>query len=446
MTATHIEIRGARQNNLKNVSLDLPLGRLIVVTGLSGSGKSSLALDTLYAEGQRRYIESLSTYARQFLERLPRPDVDAIRNIPPAIAIVQYNPVKTSRSTVGTATEVYDYLRLLWAKVGTTWCRDCDRPVQADSPSAAAARALRSHEGARAYVVFPLVGADEARLGKLPAQGFLRLLVGGQVLRVPESGGELEALSRDLAKAQNPAVVVDRLEISGNGRSRLAEAIETAFGEGGGIAEVRVVDGPAMRFALERRCGGCDRMFEPPTTKLFSFNSPFGACPACKGFGNILTYDEKLIVPDPDLSLARGAIDPFMKPSLRHWQRRLMTAAKTARIDVKKPWVRLNRKERDWVLRGERTRSGRVRRGGFRGVLALQASRSRLSLSLQIAGSVRGMRGWKAPARGVRGPGGRTRHRLARAHDGPGGVGFLLPPLARFAGRGRRRGGAEADP
>jgi excinuclease ABC subunit A len=372
MSVTHIEIRGARQNNLKNIHMDLPLGRLIVVTGLSGSGKSSLALDTLYAEGQRRYIESLSTYARQFLERLAKPDVDAIRNIPPAIAIAQYNPVKTSRSTVGTATEAYDYLRLLWAKVGTSWCPDCDRPVQPVSPSTAAARSVASHAGKRAYVVFPLAGTGSAAsLENLPARGFLRLLAGGRVLRLPENGLEMEAVARELAKARDPAVIVDRLELSEANRSRVAEAIETGYREGGGIAELRVVDGPAMRFLRDRRCIGCDRFFEAPTTKLFSFNSPFGACPACKGFGNRLTYDEKLIVPDPELSLARGAIDPFTKPSLRHWQRRLMTAARAARVDVKKPWASLNRKQRDWALQGERTKSGKVKRGGFRGALGL---------------------------------------------------------------------------
>ncbi|MDP3937475.1 MAG: excinuclease ABC subunit UvrA, partial [Deltaproteobacteria bacterium] len=371
MTAKAIEVRGARQNNLKDLDIDLPLERLIVVTGLSGSGKSSLALDTLYAEGQRRYIESLSTYARQFLVRLPKPDVDSIRNIPPAIAIVQHNPAKNSRSTVGTSTEVYDYLRLLWAKVGTVWCAECDRAVRAMSPSPAALQIVGEHTGGRAYVVFPVGKASIDQLKELPARGFTRFLAGGKMLRLPDSAEDAEALWRKLARARDGAVVVDRLAISEESRGRLAEALETAFAEGNGVAEVRLVDGPTLRFVNDLRCTGCHRAFEAPTPKLFSFNSPHGACPTCRGFGNTLDYDELLIVPDSGRSLAQGAIDPFTKPSLAHWQRRMLAAAKGAKVKVDLPWRSLTKREREWVMRGERTRSGQVKRGGFGGALGL---------------------------------------------------------------------------
>ncbi len=407
MPATQIEIRGARQNNLKNVSLDLPLERFIVVTGLSGSGKSSLALDTLFAEGQRRYIESLSTYARQFLDRMPKPDVDAIRNIPPAIAIVQRNPVKTSRSTVGTATEVYDFMRLLWAKVGEIVCPDCGRRVEAVSSSEASAQAVAAHPGARAYVVFPLPGAGAEVLAELPARGFVRALAGGRPFRLggdaegepahalsesalasrgtalsesalasrgtalSESALASQGTSGDVAPPDDFAVIVDRLALTEEGRGRLAEAIETAYREGNGLAEVRVVDGGTLRFVHDLRCAGCRRSFEEPVPRLFSFNNPFGACPDCKGFGNILAYDENLIVPNPALSLSRGAIDPFTKPSLKHWQKRLLAAAKPAGVDVARPWSKLAAKDRAWVLEGDRTRTGKTRRGGYPGAFGL---------------------------------------------------------------------------
>ncbi len=371
MPATQIEIRGARQNNLKNVSLDLPLERFILITGLSGSGKSSLALDTLFAEGQRRYIESLSTYARQFLDRMPKPDVDAIRHIPPAIAIVQRNPVKTSRSTVGTATEVYDFMRLLWAKVGEIVCPGCERRVEAVSPSEAAAAAVASHTGARAYVVFPLPGAKAADLAELPARGFVRVLAGGRALRLAKGASDEPALAPDAEPPSDLAVIVDRLALSEADRGRLAEAIETAYREGRGLAEVRIVDGATLRFVHDLRCTVCERVFEEPSPRLFSFNNPFGACPACKGFGNILAYDEKLIVPSPALSLARGAIDPFTKPSLRHWQKRLLAAAKSSGVDATRPWSALAANDRAWVLEGDRTRTGRTRRGGYPGALGL---------------------------------------------------------------------------
>jgi excinuclease ABC subunit A len=326
---------------------------------------------------------------------MPKPDVDAIRNIPPAIAIVQRNPVKTSRSTVGTTTEVYDFMRLLWAKVGTIVCPDCGRKVEAVAPSQAAAAAVAAHPGARAYVVFPLIGAKAADLAELPARGFVRVLANGRPVRlgVEEAGEPAFALSESAlasysesalaapgtsggtsAHAEPPAdlaVIVDRLALSEESRGRLAEAIETAYREGDGVAEVRIVDGERLRVVHDLRCGGCHRRFEEPVPRLFSFNNPFGACPACKGFGNILAYDEKLIVPNPALSLARGAIDPFTKPSLRHWHKRLLAAARSAGVDVTRPWPQLPARERAWVIEGDRTKTGKVRRGGYPGALGL---------------------------------------------------------------------------
>jgi excinuclease ABC subunit A len=349
-----LRIEGARQNNLKNVSLDIPHDRVTVVTGVSGSGKSSLAFDTIFAEGQWRYIESLSAYARMFLERLDRPDVDRIEHIRPAIALEQKNPVRTARSTVGTATELHDYLRLLFAKVGRVHCPTCGSEARSDSAERVADELIRDRPSARALICFSLPAAPRpdgrAFLATLVQRGFARIKVGDLVL--------------DLAEAQVPGfslppldnvplqVVLDRVMLSPEGRRRITESIEAALVEGEGRAIVEVMGHAAVHVSREFRCPRCDVALARPQPVLFSFNHPLGACPECKGFGNILRYDEALVVPDPSRSLGEGAVEPWSHPSGRWYQKQLMKAAKKRGVDVTRPYAELGPKDREWIYEG----------------------------------------------------------------------------------------------
>jgi excinuclease ABC subunit A len=344
-----LRIEGARQNNLKNLSLEIPHDRLTVITGVSGSGKSSLAFDTLFAEGQWRYIESLSTYARMFLDRVDRPDVDRIEQIRPAVALEQKNPVRTARSTVGTATEVYDYLRLLYAKIGRVHCPQCGGAAASASPESMADTLLAEHAGARALVTFPLpvpAGQPPADLwAGLTRRGFARVIVNGVV-------GDLSAPPPE--SLEGPlAVVLDRLVLEPAHRSRLVESLEAALREGGGHVAVELGDGGRRVFAEAFRCGGCGLALERPQPLLFSFNHPLGACPECKGFGNILKYDEALLVPDRTRTLAEGAVEPWTHPSGKWYQRELLKAAKRSGVDVTRPWEALEAKHRAFVYAGE---------------------------------------------------------------------------------------------
>jgi excinuclease ABC subunit A len=330
-------IRGAREHNLKNITLHLPRQKFIVFTGLSGSGKSSLAFDTIYAEGHRRYVESLSTYARQFLERVDKPDVDSIEGISPAIAIEQTNPVKHSRSTVGTATELYDYLRLLYAKIGQTICPDCQQLVAPDSVEKIIDRLFASHNGARVYINFPLPitpkTTSENLIGNLLAEGFIRLKIGEQLYTLEPK------LILPLQGVQEVQVVVDRLVISPQEKRRLADSLETAFRQGGGVAYVELLGHGMLRFSQDFCCSTCQRSFEKPSPLFFSFNSPYGACPECRGFGNILDYDLSLIIPDRTKSLAAGAIEPWTLPRYRqHYAEELQKLAVQEGIDLHKPF------------------------------------------------------------------------------------------------------------
>jgi excinuclease ABC subunit A len=352
---TWLQINGARQNNLKNVSLALPHDRVTVVTGISGSGKSSLAFDTIFAEGQWRFVESLSTYARMFLERIDRPDVDGIEHIRPAIALEQKNPVRTARSTVGTATELADYLRLLYAKIGRVHCPRCGREARADAPEQVAEELTRANAGARALVMFPLpVPPKEpaaAFLGRLQGRGFARVKVGAEVL-------PLDPLPRvELGEARELLVVLDRLVLDPQRRSRLAGSLEQAFGEGGGRAVVELLaDGAAPvthRYGDRFGCHACGIALERPQPLLFSFNHPLGACPACKGFGNLLTYDEARVVPDQTLSLAEGAVQPWRHRSGAWYQRQLLRVAKRRKVDVRVPYRDLPETVRRWIRDGD---------------------------------------------------------------------------------------------
>jgi excinuclease ABC subunit A len=354
-----IRLVNARQNNLQGITVELPHRALTVITGPSGSGKSSLAFDTLYAEGQRRYIESLSTYAKQFLERMPKPLVDHLEGIAPSVAIEQRNPTVSSRSTVGTATEVYDYLRLLWARVGRSYCRACGAPVRRDTPQSATDEVLAAAPGGRIQVAFPLPPVarltHDAVVENLRALGFVRVLADG----VPHHLDELP-VGLDLTRAGELLVVVDRLVADAPSSSRLTESVATAFQEGEGIAVVLhppLASGrDRLRFTRFPACSACDTPAATVTPALFSFNNPRGACGRCNGFGAVLEYDESLVVPDPARSIAQGAIDPWTKPRYESRRKLLLDFARTLGADAGKPWQKLKAAHRRELLYGRKGR------------------------------------------------------------------------------------------
>jgi excinuclease ABC subunit A len=365
-----IVVRGARQHNLKGFDIEIPRRTVTVITGPSGSGKSSLAFDTIYAEGQRRYVESLSSYARQFLERMEKPDVDSVEGLSPAVAIEQKNPTKTSRSTVGTATEIYDYLRLLWARVGHTYCANCGREIKPDTVQSVTDKVLSLPDGTRYYVTFPLKLSNkvthEVVIENLRAQGFLRVAIDGIVMHLDE----LAESKRDITRAKELLVVVDRLVASPDAASRLSDAVGTAFREGEGDCVilcsepvVSPIDGlmaTRLRFTERFECPNDGTLAPTPSPQLFSFNNPRGACSQCNGFGAILEYDETLVVPYPTRSLRDGAIDPWTKPRYENKRRALAEFAKRERIPMDKPWDQLTAAHRQLLLQ-TRTR-------GYKGI------------------------------------------------------------------------------
>ena len=350
-----IVVRGARQHNLQDVSLEFPRRAITVVTGPSGSGKSSLAFDTIYAEGQRRYVESLSAYARQFLERMPKPDVDSIDGLSPAVAIEQKNPTRTSRSTVGTATEIYDFLRLLWARAGRTICPIDGRELKPDTPESAATATMALPEGTRLHVTFPFPRSAKpvhARIVEhLRAKGFVRVIADGVVTHLDE----LDAAKKkpNFAKAKELLVVTDRLVAGPDMRTRLADALETAFREGDGEAVVVPEEGAPLRFTTSFRCPNDGHVAPEPTPQLFSFNNPRGACPTCNGFGATLEYDLALIVPYPEHTLRDGALDPWTKPRYENKRTALAEFAKKEGIPLDKPWRDLTSAQQERLLHGK---------------------------------------------------------------------------------------------
>ena len=377
-----IVVRGARQHNLKGFDLEIPRRSFTVVTGPSGSGKSSLAFDTIYAEGQRRYVESLSAYARQFLERMEKPDVDHIDGLSPAVAIEQKNPTKTSRSTVGTATEIYDYLRLLWARIGRTYCPKCGREMRPDTVQTVADTVLTLPSGTRFYVAFPLRMSEEVThevvVDNLRAQGFVRVSVDGVVKHLDD----LLTEPIDVTFAKEVLVVVDRLTVSDDARGRLVDAVGTAFRESDGDCVIlfnEPVELPAtlhaslagaphgvgekatrVRFTERFECANDGTRAPAPTPQLFSFNSPRGACERCNGFGATLEYDEALIVPYAERTLRDGAIDPWTKPRYENKRRALAEFCKREGIAMDVPWRKLSAAAREKLLRG--------RARGFKGI------------------------------------------------------------------------------
>jgi len=390
--ASTLVIRGARTHNLKNVDLTLPAGQLIVFTGVSGSGKSSLAFDTIYAEGQRRYVESLSAYARQFLERMEKPDVDRIDGICPSIAIRQKNSVRNPRSTVGTVTEIHDYMRLLFARVGRTMCRSCRQEVIRETAEVVATRLLALPEGTRLMLGFdlPVVaiaateteaaraaesadGADHdepfdaelsepaaalltesapsVALENLRRKGFGRLLLGDQAVTFEDVDPKV------LKKITVLRVVVDRVKVAPDARTRITDSVETAYAEGGGAAwalQLQDAAAPIEHLFSERfECRTCGIPYEDPQPRLFSFNNPFGACPTCHGFGNIIELDQELVVPDQQKSINQGAIEPWTKPHYRSHLAELKRAAKGGKVRLDVPWHDLTAEEIAFVMDGD---------------------------------------------------------------------------------------------
>ncbi len=350
-----IVARGVRVHNLKSVDVSVPTRKLVVVTGVSGSGKSSLAFDTFYAEGQRRYVESLSAYARQFLERMEKPALDALEGICPAIAIKQRSPSRNPRSTVATSTEIHDHLRVLFARVGRTFCDACGEEVQRDTAESAAERLLGLPAAARLSIAYPLAvgGTPPADLlDRLRKRGFGRLLQDGEAVMAEDALGPGVEVGPELL------VLVDRLGVDPEGRSRLVDSLETAFAEGAGQAVAVVKDGPTLRFSERFECARCARPFLEPQPRLFSFNNPFGACPGCHGFGNLIEVDLDLVVPDKDKSLGEGAIEPWSKPHYRGLQTELRRFARRRGIPVDRAWAKLDESERRQVLEGDEEFSG----------------------------------------------------------------------------------------
>ncbi|MBI4454556.1 MAG: excinuclease ABC subunit UvrA [Acidobacteria bacterium] len=378
----YLIVRGARVHNLKGLCCHIPINQLTVVTGVSGSGKSSLAFDTLYAEGQRRYVESLSAYARQFLERMEKPAVDEIIGISPAIAIRQKNTSRNPRSTVGTVTEIYDFLRLTYARIGRTVCHNCGRPVKVDSIDSIV-EALLGAAGRRVYLLFPLRGStfdlysdtvsnrDEQPLppmilDNLRKQGFRRLFKDGQVI-------EIDSLDIPSFSIGSYRSVVDRFEIHQSERQRLTDSLEQCYREGNGLAEVYVIGddplppvlqgcttsqpdlkgGALIRFSERFECPQCGIPYKIPEPRLFSFNNPYGACPVCQGFGNTITLDMNRIVPDPSRSIDQDPIDPWRKPRYRGFQKKLKEFALKKAMDIRTPYRDLSAEERRLIFEGE---------------------------------------------------------------------------------------------
>ena len=382
-----IRVRGARVHNLKNISFDIPHNAITVVTGVSGSGKSSLAFDTIYAEGQRRYMESLSAYARQFLERIEKPDVDEITGIAPAIAIRQKNSTRNPRSTVATATEIYDYLRLLYARAGRTFCANCGNEVRKDSMDEIAAGVLSFPQGRRFYVLYaldfaPFLSAPTGRttanrplkptptviqqaLASLQRRGFQRLYQAG---RLHEFSSPETLLDVDFA--QPVYVVVDRLAIGPDVRSRLVDSVEICYREGRGETILEFVpeagEGAADRIVFSERfeCKTCGAPYQEPEPRLFSFNNPYGACPRCQGFGNTIDFDPDLVIPDRGLTLSEGAIVPWTKPRYRGLMNDLKKFARAKNIPLDVPFRDLTTTQQEFVMQGE-ARSGYSGVNGF---------------------------------------------------------------------------------
>ena len=379
MATEKIIVRGARQHNLKNITVEIPRNRLVVITGLSGSGKSSLAFDTIYAEGQRRYVESLSAYARQFLGEMDKPDVDFIDGLSPAVSIDQKSTARNPRSTVATVTEIYDHMRLLWARVGQPHCPQCGRPIVQQTAEQIVDQVLQLPEGTRVLILGPVVkgrkGEYRQILEDIRRQGFARVRVDGAVMDVAEAAGM--RLAR--YKQHSIDIVVDRIVVRDSARKRLADSMELALKVGGGVALVQVVDGEEMQFSEKFACLYCQRSFDELQPRMFSFNTPYGACPECMGLGTSNELDESLIIPDRRLSINEGALLPWRSLSAQYHKALLRAVCDHSGIDLDTPIEKLPKGKLDVLLHGSdetvrvrfRGRGGRLRvyDTRFRGIM-----------------------------------------------------------------------------
>jgi len=346
-----IEIIGASSHNLKNIDCRIPRGKITVITGVSGSGKSTLAFDTLFAEGQRRYIESLSTYARQFLEKMDRPDVEAIHGIPPAIAIEQKNTVKNARSTVGTASEVYDYLRLLFAKIGEVFCPECHIKVSGDNVESVVEQILSQYPGVKIFILSPVsLNNDKEKEGQvrdLIKNGYYRVWERGEVL-------DLTALPFSEIEPRNSlCLLIDRLLTEEKERSRLSEAVQRGFLLGNGKVEVMTEQSEKITFNRSFSCNRCGRNFLEPEPLIFSFNSPLGACPTCQGFGRIIGIDWQKVIPDPKKTLKQKPFAPWNTPAYEDLYEYLWEACRRHRIPIQKPFEELLPDQKEILLKGK---------------------------------------------------------------------------------------------
>ncbi len=347
-----IVISGAREHNLKDIDVELPRDALIVITGLSGSGKSSLAFDTIYAEGQRRYVESLSAYARQFLGLMEKPDVDSIEGLSPAISIDQKTTSRNPRSTVGTVTEIYDYLRLLWARIGVPHCPQCGAEITGQTQEQIVDRLMTLAEGTKFMVMAPVVRGRKGEYGKLLEQmrleGYSRVKVNGELRRLDEE------IVLDKKYKHDVSIVVDRLVMKTDLRRRLSESVEAAAGLAGGLVEVEIVDGDqdVLLFSEQFACLECGTSIPELEPRIFSFNSPHGACDRCHGLGFQRVIDPELVVPDPTLSLAEGALQPWNRGVTAYWRRLIGAVADDHGVDADKPWSKLKKSEREIFLYG----------------------------------------------------------------------------------------------
>src|SRR5687768_11597475 len=356
MRQDSIVVSGAREHNLKDIDLTLPRDALVVLTGLSGSGKSSLAFDTIYAEGQRRYVESLSAYARQFLGQMDKPDVDSIDGLSPAISIDQKTTSRNPRSTVGTVTEIYDYLRLLWARIGHPHCHICGKPIAGQSAEQIIDRVMELEEGTRFMVLAPVVRGRKGEYGKvleeLRAEGFQRAKVDGQ-LRMLEDDVVLDKKFK-----HDIAVVVDRLVMRGEVRKRLADSIETAVAVADGMVEIETVpregEGEAQvtLYSEKFACPDHGPVIPELEPRIFSFNSPHGACPRCTGLGSQMEIDPDLVVPDPSLTIGEGAIAPWAGSASQYYEHVTQALAERYRIDLELPWEELGEEAHELFLYG----------------------------------------------------------------------------------------------
>jgi excinuclease ABC subunit A len=345
-----IVISGAREHNLKDIDVVLPRDALIVITGLSGSGKSSLAFDTIYAEGQRRYVESLSAYARQFLGLMEKPDVDSIEGLSPAISIDQKTTSRNPRSTVGTVTEIYDYLRLLWARIGVPHCPQCGAEITGQTQEQIVDRLMTLEDGTKFMVMAPVVRGRKGEYGKLFEQfrleGYSRVEVDGELRRLDEE------IVLDKKFKHDVSVVVDRLTMKPDLRRRLSESVEAAAGLAAGLVEVQMVEGETMLFSEQFACLECGTSIPELEPRIFSFNSPHGACERCHGLGFQRVIDPELVVPDPTLSLAEGALQPWNRGVSAYWKRLIAAVAEDYGVDAEKPWSKLKKSEKEIFLHG----------------------------------------------------------------------------------------------